>query len=293
MRLTPRERVGVVTRRMLSDPHVHEIREIAAKVGECDGTLLAAGLAFNALFAIIPALLFVVGLLGFVMGDPTAARETVLTFLAQVPAVSRSVDAVIAQVLAQRGPFSIVGIIGVAWASSGFYGSLDGAMRRLFPGTGAHARGIIEQRLRGLVAVVGLVVAVIGTVVLGSVISLLDAASLLPAGAFGLSVLGAALTTAVFVAVAWLVYVIVPTEGPGPRTAFLPAVAVGVAVGALTALYSALTPLLVGSAAGIGILAALFGALVWLRLAFLFLVYGAAWARIRRDRQRLPEAKPA
>ena len=47
MRLTPRERVGVVTRRMLSDPHVHEIREIAAKVGECDGTLLAAMSTFD------------------------------------------------------------------------------------------------------------------------------------------------------------------------------------------------------------------------------------------------------
>jgi len=41
---------------------------------------------------------------------------------------------------------------------------------------------------------------------------------------------------------------------------------------------------------GFGVIAAVFGALVWLNLSYQILLYGAAWARVRRDRQRQPGA---
>ena len=118
-----------------------------------------------------------------------------------------------------------------------------------------------------------------------SLVSMLDA--LVPSG--GVEVLrlqGALLSAVVFVIVVWLVYVIVPRSSPGARLALVPALVIGACIGLLTTIFGALTPLLVGGNVGIGLLAVIFATLVWLRLVFDLLIFGAAWTRIRRDRVR-------
>jgi len=288
--LSLRDRLGVLKRRALRDPRVAEIRAVTSAVGEASGGLLAAGLAFNALFAIIPALLFMVGLLGFLIGDPARAQEIVESLVDRVPAVADLADAVLDQLVAGRGAFSVVGIVGVAWGASGFYGSLDETMRRMFPG-GA-PRSIIVQRIRGVVAVFGLVGAALAAVIATSVVSLLDAVLILPEGIEWIRVLSTILMIVVFILVVLFTYLVVPTASPPLRAALPPALVAGVGIGLLTALFSVLAPFLVGRLSGLGLLATVFGALVWLRLIFEMLVYGAGWARIRRDRTRRKSTTP-
>jgi len=288
--LSLRDRLGVLKRRALRDPRVAEIQAVTSAVGEASGGLLAAGLAFNALFAIIPALLFMIGLLGFLIGDPARAQEIVESLVDRVPAVADLADAVLDQLVAGRGAFSIVGIVGVAWGASGFYGSLDETMRRMFPG-GA-PRSIIAQRIRGMVAVFGLVGAALAAVMATSVVSLLDAVSILPEGIEWIRVLSTILMIVVFILVVLFTYLVVPTASPPLRAALPPALVAGVGIGLLTALFSVLAPFLVGRLSGLGLLATVFGALVWLRLIFEMLVYGAGWARIRRDRTRRKSTTP-
>ncbi|MDQ3448607.1 MAG: YihY/virulence factor BrkB family protein [Chloroflexota bacterium] len=288
--LSLRDRLGVLKRRALRDPRVAEIQAVTSAVGEASGGLLAAGLAFNALFAIIPALLFMIGLLGFLIGDPARAQEIVESLVDRVPAVADLADAVLDQLVAGRGAFSVVGIVGVAWGASGFYGSLDETMRRMFPG-GA-PRSIIVQRIRGVVAVFGLVGAALAAVIATSVVSLLDAVLILPEGIEWIRVLSTILMIVVFILVVLFTYLVVPTASPPLRAALPPALVAGVGIGLLTALFSVLAPFLVGRLSGLGLLATVFGALVWLRLIFEMLVYGAGWARIRRDRTRRKSTTP-
>jgi membrane protein len=281
---TLRERVGIVTRRVSRDPRARETRAVMTAFGESGGSLLAAGLAFNALFAIIPAMLAMVGVLGFVVGDRIRAEEIVQEIVSQLPALTELIETLLRNLLEQRDAFSIIGLVGFLWGASGFYGSLDEAMRRLFPG--GLPRGVVEQRIRGVIAVLGLVGAALATVVAASLFSLLEAVFPLPGDVAGIRILSTLATLPIFVAVVWVTYVIVPVAGPGPRTALLPAVAAGIGIGLLTALFSGIAPFLIGQLAGIGVLAAVFSALVWMRLAFELLIYGGAWARVRRDRAR-------
>lgn len=289
--LSVRDRIGVLQRRLLRDRRVREIQTVMTVVGDASGGLLAAGLAFNALFAIIPALLFAIGLLGFFLGDPARAQELVESLVERVPALQGLATEVLGQLVDGRGAFSIVGIVGFAWGASGFYSSLDEAMRRLLPG--GSPRGPIEQRIRGVLVVFSLVGAALAAVIATSVVALLDAALLLPPGLDGLRLVGTAFTMLLFIVVVLLAYLIVPVAAPGLRAALLPASLAGAGIGLVTALFSTLAPVLVGRLAGLGLLATVFGALIWLRLVFEMLIYGAAWARVRRDRARRLREPPS
>ncbi len=71
-----------------------------------------------------------------------------------------------------------------------------------------------------------------------------------------------------------------PTRPPVMR-ARRPAMLVGVAIAAMTLLFSVLSPWLVSGFQAFGVIASVFVALVWLRVVFLAMVYGAAMARYR------------
>jgi uncharacterized BrkB/YihY/UPF0761 family membrane protein len=93
------------------------------------------------------------------------------------------------------------------------------------------------------------------------------------------------LTIGVMIAAALLVYMVVPTAPPSLRAALPPAILAGIGIGLLTNLFSLLAPLLIGGLAGFGVIATVFGALVWLNFSYQILLYGAAWARVRRDHE--------
>ncbi|HUR15733.1 MAG TPA: YhjD/YihY/BrkB family envelope integrity protein, partial [Candidatus Limnocylindrales bacterium] len=87
---------------------------------------------------------------------------------------------------------------------------------------------------------------------------------------------------------------LVPAKSPSLRAAVPPAIAAGVGIGLLTMLFSALTPWLIGGLLAFGVIATVFGALIWLSLSYQILLFGGAWARLRRDHEiRRGEQKAA
>ncbi len=263
---------------------VRRVRAIMDATDAAGGPLMSSALAFSTMFAILPGLLLLAGVLGWTIDDPVLRADLLARLVAYVPPLADAISESLDGLVRGRGALSIVGLVGLLWGASNFYAALDEVMRRFFPG--GPIRGFIERRVRGVIAVVVLVVLVLGTVALGGLWSVLE-------GIVGpellrvLRVAAPILSMIVMVVVVLLVYRFVPTAPPTLHDALLPAIVAGVLIGLVTSLFSVLAPILIGGLAGFGILAAVFGAFVWLNLCFQILLYGAAWARYRRDRSRL------
>jgi uncharacterized BrkB/YihY/UPF0761 family membrane protein len=78
-----------------------------------------------------------------------------------------------------------------------------------------------------------------------------------------------------------VIYRLVPTNRPGWRAIRKPAPAVGTFVAIFTALFTSLTPQLVGSLQIYGAFVAVFAAMIWLSFVSQALLIGAAWVHRR------------
>jgi membrane protein len=269
-------------------------RAIVDGVDAAGGGLLAAGLAFQVLFAILPALLLLAGLTGYLVEDPQLRAAIVREAIAVVPPLAQAIGETLRGLAENRAPVSIIAVVGLLWGASNLYASLDESVSRIIPGE--TARSGLERRIRGLVAVVALILAAAVAVGIGAGVGFVE--RLLPFGAAGAGAyrVAAFLATAgVLVVAVMLVYRIVPTRPPSWRAALVPAVVAGLVIAAITDLYALLAPFLVGALQAFGLFAALFAALVWLNYVCQVLLLGASWARVRRDAEvaRAAGAAPA
>ena len=274
-----RRQVGRVSRLVVGNRVVRAGSAVVTAANTAGAPLFAAALAFNTMFATVPLLLLFSGVLGWLIDDPIARARLLADLVDRVPPLADVLADSLEGVVRTRGTLSLIGLVGLVWGASNLYGGIDEVMRRLMPG--GRTRGFVERRVRGILAIVILVMLVLGAISLSSVWAV-----------FGvtiaeLNVLGPALTVGVMFLLVLVVYLFVPTEPPSLRAALPPAVAAGAAIGLLTLLFTVLAPLLIGGLAGFGVIATIFGAFVWLNYCYQMLLYGAAWARIRRDAQKL------
>ncbi len=290
---SPRGRLGALRRLGESvvgaigrDPRVSRAQAVLRATDEAGGGLVAAGLAFHALFALLPALLLLSGLAGWLVDDPRTRAALVGDLVRRLPPLAGPVEQTLDRLVSDRGTFSIIGLLGLAWGASNFYGSLDVAMEHAFPG--GRERNLVERRLRGFGAVGVMIAAAVATVLTGSAWSYVE-------GALGggderqfWRLVGPASTAVVMSAAVFFVYRVVPTAPPDVRAAWLPAITAGTAIALLTNFFTILAPRVIGSLQAFGVLATLFGALVWLSWVFQLLLLGAAWARLRRDDRANP-----
>jgi membrane protein len=251
-------------------------------------TLFAAALAFGTMFAFIPLVLLVSGVIGWLIDDPVQRAALLDQLVSYVPPLADFFRSSLEGVVAARGALSVVGVIGLLWGASAFYGVLDEVMRRIFSGGGL--RNELSRRIRGFATIVILVAVIVGTISLGSLWAVLDRlVGDLAVWRYAVPLI----SLAVMVLIALAVYLVVPTAPPSVRAAFWPAVAAGLGIGLLTNLFSLLAPLLIGGMAGFGVIATVFGALVWLNFSYQILLFGAAWARVRRDRENAASSEVA
>ena len=277
-------RVAATDRRVRGFRVAKVVLAIQDTYNAAGGGITASGLAYGALFAVIPGLLLIVSLLVIAVADAPTQQQAIDWLVVQVPPLEPFAREIVTSLADSARVGSVLGLIGFIWGASGFYLAIEGAMERLFPGP--RRRDPIMGRLRGIIAVVVVVGAILGAFLANSAITIVwdriraDLGAALPAITPTVSITVSAL-------VAWIVYVIVPSDTPGWRAAFLPAVAAGIGMGLLTSLFGLVAPLLVGGFAGLGVLASVFVALVWFNWIFQILLYGGAWARLRRDRRYL------
>lgn len=268
--------LGVIT----GNVFVARVLAIMNVAGEAGAPLFSAALAFSTMFAIIPLVLLLAAALGWFIDDPTQRQQLLEQLISLVPPLAGFFQATLDDLVASRGALSIIGLIGLLWGASAYYAGLDEVMRRIF--TGGGVRDQFSRRARGILTIVMLIIVVIGTVSLSGLWATLDRI------VGDLAIWGYVvplLILGIMAVVSLGVYKLVPTAPPSLRAALPPAIVAGVGIGLLTNLFGLLTPWLIGGLSGLGVIATVFGALVWLNFSYQILLYGAAWARVRRDRE--------
>ncbi len=245
--------------------------------GQAGAGLFAAALAFSTLFAVFPLFLLLGGILGWLIQDPAQREALLLQLVSYFPPIEDLLSNALQTIVNQREALTIIGLVGLVWGASNYYAALDEVLRRIFSGP---PRDFIAQRLRGIVTVVVLIGLMVGTLVLTSVTNFVT-------GVTGqdelVRLVAPVVVLVVFVAVVLAIFLLVPTAPPSFRAAAIPAVAAGVGIGLLTSLFGVLAPWLIGGLLAFGVIATVFAALIWLNLSYQILLFGAAWARLRRD----------
>ena len=273
--------IGRIVARVTAIKFIARVLGVMDIANSAGATLFAAALAYSTLFALIPIMLLMAGVLGWLISDPIQRQQLLGQLVGYFPPLADFFDASLNGVVAARGALSVVGLVGVVWGASSFYGGLDEVMRRIFVGGGV--RGEIDRRLRGFVTVVVLIAVIVGSVVVSSVWALIGQ---LVGDLAVFRYVVPILALAVFVLVVLAIYRLVPTAPPSLRAATPPAIVAGIGIGLLTNLFGVLAPLLIGGLSGLGVIATAFGLLIWLNFGYQILLFGAAWARLRRDRER-------
>jgi membrane protein len=289
-------------------PPMVGIMEVMRVFDRGGGGMLAGALAYFAFFTLVPALLLFVGLLGVLVEDTALRKQLIDGLIEQVDPIKDLAGFLVDELAGSGRVTSLVGIIGLLWGASGFYGALQGAMQRMFPGPGG--RDFLHTRLRGAVTVVfilgSMLAAVIIVFVLPSIVdwiqstclTLVAAENSLAANVCSIDYvqISGAVTVVGSMAIGFMaalvVYIAIPPDGPTFHEAFWPAVIVGVVIGLFTSLFGWIAPLLVRHWVALGIVGSVFIALIWFNLVFQALIYGAAFARVRRDRNRVKAGPP-
>lgn len=266
-------------------------RRVLDRYDAAGGGLLAGGLAYAALFAIVPAVLLIAGVVGLVLADPAARAALIATVVGVLPPMRDLIEVVLTEVAREAAPISIVGAVVLVWGTSRFVVAFEGALARVMGGD--RRRGVFASNLAALGAVVLMIGAILLSSVLSGIVAFLEAGQALgvipllgDALALALGLLPVIATMAAVI----LVYRVVPVPAPRWGAVILPGVTVGLALTVLARLFAFLAPRLIGAAALLGTLATVFAALAWLALSFQALLLGAAWVRDRVERYTPPGA---
>jgi membrane protein len=261
-------------RALLARPWVRLVVSVNEEYNAAGGGLVASGLAYSALFALIPGLLLVVSVLIVLIDDATTRQTAIDWLVGQVPPLHDVAATIVGTVASDARVGSLLGLILFLWGASGFYLALDSAIDRTIPG--GHPENPVLARVRGVAAVGIVVIAALiafSLSVLGSVVSL---GPLLP-------IASPVLAVAVSSLLCLTVYLVLPNERPTVRDAAPAALAAGTGIGLLTTGFGVLAPLLVQGFMALGVIASVFVALVWFNWTFQIMLMGASYARLRRD----------
>lgn len=280
---SPTDLIGRIVAWGLALPPARWLIPILDDYGAAGGGLLASGVAFNSLFAILPAILLLVSLLGLILNDdPVRLQEVVAGFAERFPPLQQFFEDALAQVSAGAMTFSVLGLIGLVWGSSRFYQSLDDAIARIF--RGSIPRDPFQRGVRGVLSVGVLIGAVLAVVYLGPIIEDLEAGYPILGQVLAVltSTVGSAIGSILIFSLAiGVVYRIVPSPSPPWGAIGVPAFAIGLAIAILTGIFALITPWFVGSLRVYGAFVAVFAAMIWLSYVAQAILVGAAWVHRR------------
>ena len=275
------ERLQKLALPIFGSGRVIRARAVVDRYNAHGGGLLAAGIAYNTLFALIPMALFGGAVLGFFVTDP-AGLETVKSALVEwAPPLASVLDEILGGLASASPSLSIVGLVGMAWGATRLFASLEMGIGAMF--AEAPQRGLVARTLRrvaSVVVVAGIVVAIFLSTSVASLVSELGLIGVDAAG-IGVIVLLLGLPMVVASLALAIVYRMLPPVRPGVSSFLKPAVAIGIGLVVLTRLFAVIAPRALGANFVYGTLGAIFVALLWLGLAYSMILIGAAWVRER------------
>ncbi len=268
--------------RALGVPRLAMAHAVVRRFSAASGPVLAHGLAFVALFALVPAILVILSIVGVFVADPSVRAKIVAILTDQVPLLAPVLDEALASFSGLAPATGIVGLLLLAWSASSMVRALDGTFRVVF-GDDSEGRTPVRDVV-ALLAVAGGMAAAAAILVLVTLPGPLGDVVGVPSAA--------ARAAGSFVGVTGLVtlsYRFVPRPRPAWQVLWWPAVATGLAIFGLSELFGILGPILFGSAQLYGAFGALFLGLVWLGNVTQVLLLGAAWVAERDRRARRAE----
>jgi uncharacterized BrkB/YihY/UPF0761 family membrane protein len=195
-----------------------------------------------------------------------------------LPPIRELVRTILTEASSNAAPIGILAVATLAWGASRFIVAFSEAIGRVMGRT--HRRGLVASNAIAIGAVLILIVAIIGGAILAGLLSFLEQAQ-----ATGFAAL---LGTAVSLALGFLppvltilamalVYRAVPVPHARWGAVIPAAVVVGLVLTVLLRVFVFVAPRLIGGAALLGTVAAVFVALAWLALTFQAILLGAAW----------------
>lgn len=131
----------------------------------------AAGMAFYAMFALFPLLLFLIAAGSAFLQSDQVRQEVVNVVATLFPSADQVVVSNLREVLALRGPASIVASLSLLWSASGFFSILSHQINRVWPG--AQPRNGWQGRLLGLAIVAALALMLILWIFLSTIFQLM------------------------------------------------------------------------------------------------------------------------
>jgi YihY family inner membrane protein len=271
--------VEPVVARVLGVPRIAMAHAVVLRFSAASGPVLARGLAFVALFALVPAVLVILSIVGVFVADPAVRARIVAILTDQIPLLAPVLDEALASFSGLAPATGIVGLLLLVWSASSLVRALDGAFRVVFEDD-REGRTPVRD-------VVALLAVAAGTFAAAAILVLVTLPGPVaeaigvpgPLARAGGSLVGVTGLVA-------LSYRFVPRPRPTWRVLWPPALATGLAVFGLSALFGILGPLLFGSAQLYGAFGALFLGLIWLGNVTQVLLLGAAWVAERDRRAR-------
>lgn len=130
---------------------VRRLIEVMDSYDRAGGGLLASGLAFNSLFALLPAILLLIGVAGLVLGDPARLAALTADLSARFPPLDVFFQQALGGMAAGAVANSILGFVALIWGASRFYDSLDNAIGRIFEGSAK--RNPMERGVMGVLVI--------------------------------------------------------------------------------------------------------------------------------------------
>jgi membrane protein len=275
------KRLEPIALQLLGDRRVIRVRAVFDRYGRNGGGLLAAGIAFNTLFAVIPLAIFASGVIGLIVRDP-AAQDQIAKFLADLaPPLAAFLDQTVGNLAAASASLTIIGLVGAAWGATRLYASIELGLQGMF--RGVKARDIVAKTLRRA-AFILVIAALIGAAIVVSTLGTIVNNGTTPATGILAAVESAVLFAVPYVLAVLaigVIYEFVPPIRPPLGAVIPPAIAAGIVIVALTQLFALIAPRLIGANAVYGTLGTVFVALGWLNLIASVLLIGAAWVRVR------------
>lgn len=267
---------------MVESRPVRHARLVLEVYGLAGGGLLAAGIAYRVLFALAPAVLLLVAILGLAIDEE--ARAAVIERLSEAfPPLADILAAAVEAVAEGAAPMTIVSAAILLWGASGLYLAVEEGVARMIPF--GPMRDPARRTLFGLLSVVIVVGGLVALFVGGAAFGLISRLGPFTddVGAIPISVADVLLLAGAVVVVT-AAYRFLPMARPPWSAAIIPGIAAGLAITALSVLYVWIAPRLAGLSFLYGSLATVLVSLAWVGLVAQALLVGAAWTAVRWSR---------
>ena len=269
-----------VATRLIGLPRVATARRVLDRFSAVDGGLLAAGIAYNAVLALIPIGLLATGLAGIVLTDAGSRAELVASVAGFLPPLAGVVDEVVGGLSLASPSVSLVGLVLAAWGTSRLFASLESGIGLM--DLGGPRRSLVRRTARRVASVAVLAVLLLAALLAAPGLALAvelsgSSGDVRPALDALLAVIPPALAAGALAAV----YRLIPVRRPTWRQIGVPALGGALALVVVTRVFVFVTPRVFGANLVYGTLGAILVGLAWLDLVFTGGLIGAAWVRER------------